>query len=343
MGEAAEIGKLSLGARIAAGHRRTISRCISLIENHDAAAPEVLKEADRLGGQGLVIGITGVPGAGKSTLVPALARRLVGLGKKTAIIAVDPSSPLTGGAILGDRIRDTGSGEIGVYFRSIASRGSLGGLSQTINEVVTLLEAAFDAVLIETVGTGQSEIAITDVAHTTLALTAPGLGDEIQAMKAGILEVADVVVVNKADTDPAAAQITADTLRTTLGLTARGHGLSEGINPAKDAQPARWHPPVRTVSALNGEGLDELMAAVLAHRRLLDETGASVQWRTKRRLARFRSALRDALEDHVRTDTAARRILDDAEGRVARAESDPLTTAAEVARACFKLNVPGTH
>jgi len=276
---------------------RTVSRCISLLENGDATAQAVVEGVSTLAGKALVIGVTGVPGAGKSTLVPVLARNLAAKGYKPAILAVDPSSPISGGAILGDRIRDTSSSAQGaLFFRSVASRGSLGGLSKTLEDVVTLLDAAgFDAILIETVGTGQSEIGVTKLAHTTLAVTAPGLGDDIQAMKAGILEVANLLVVNKADSDPRGAEIAAITLRNALADSQRAHGLDEGANPAGPGHKAAWLAPVRGVSALKGEGIDELLLLILSHREFLAETGALEEWRRRRATDRFQDALRDAL------------------------------------------------
>jgi LAO/AO transport system kinase len=244
----------------------------------------------------MVVGVTGVPGAGKSTMVPALARRLAKAGHRPAILAVDPSSPLTGGAILGDRIRASSEGDEAIFFRSVASRGSLGGLSSTLDDVVTLLDAAgFDVILIETVGTGQSEIGVTRLAHTTLVVTAPGLGDEIQAMKAGILEVSDIVVVNKADADPRGAEITTLTLRNALADSQRHHGLQEGANPAGPGGGPTWLAPVRKVSALSGDGMDDLCEVVQRHRAFLVDTGRLEDWRRRRSLARFRDALRDEL------------------------------------------------
>ena len=291
---------LALAARAGSGHVRSVARCISLIENGRPEAASILEALDRAPGRALVVGLTGIPGAGKSTLLPALAQRLMARGLRPAILAVDPSSPLSGGAILGDRFRDAASPESGVFFRSVASRGSLGGLSDTLDDVVTLLDAArFDVVLIETVGTGQSEIAVTELAHTTFAVTAPGLGDEIQAMKAGILEVADAVVVNKADADPAGAEVTAATLRDALLLSRRFHDLKEGANRATTGSAARWLPPVRAVSALLGDGLDELTEIIVAHRAFLDGSGGHEAWLSRRREARLDSALRHALLDRA--------------------------------------------
>jgi GTPase len=320
--------------RIARCHIRTISRCISEIENNTGRAAELIAALDAMSGKALVIGVTGVPGGGKSTLVPALAKRFAQQGKRPAILAVDPSSPLTGGAILGDRIRDNGESDI--FFRSVASRGSLGGLSKTLDDVVTLLDAAgFDAILIETVGTGQNEIGVTRLAHTTLLLTAPGLGDEIQAMKAGILETADIVIVNKADVDPRGAEATRDTIRNALDLSLRAHGLSEGANDASAERDATWHAPVRMVSALKGTGLDELIAIVNGHRDFLGANGGLESWRRQRRTERFREALRDALAARVlAVHGVSLRKIEDA---VASGRQTPVGAAGELARTCISL------
>ncbi len=326
--------------RVLAGHMRSISRCISLIENDLEVGAQVRQAIDGMAGKATIIGVTGVPGAGKSTLVPALARRMADGGLRPAILAVDPSSPISGGAILGDRIRDSAAAELGLFFRSIASRGSLGGLSRTLDDVVTLLDAAgFDAVLIETVGTGQSEVAITRLAHTTLAVTAPGLGDEVQAMKAGILEVADIVVVNKSDADALGAETAADTIRTVLSLGGRAHGLQEGANFSGEGEALGWLAPVRAVSALKGLGLDELLDLILAHRAYLERSRLATKRLTERRSTRFREALHDALLAEfarARGDELAAM-----ESAVASGERDPISAARELARTIAVAPAPG--
>jgi LAO/AO transport system kinase len=324
----ARLAPADIAARIAERHIRTVSRAITWIENGDPAIRSVVDSLIGRAGKTLVVGVTGVPGAGKSTLVPALARHFAGQGKHVAILAVDPSSPLTGGAILGDRIRDTALGETNIFFRSVASRGSLGGLSRTLDDVVTLLEVAgFDVVLIETVGTGQSEIAVTRLAHTTLMVTAPGLGDEIQAMKAGILELAELVVVNKADSDPRGAEATAMTLRQAISEAQRFHGFKEGANGAVGGDQV-WLPPVRAVSALGGQGLPELAALILAHREMLAASDRLERWRRKRLEVRFAEALRDAFIDRLTRDFAAEHAS--ALAAVAAGESSPIREAEEL-------------
>jgi len=246
-----------------AGDRLALARAITAVENETRDARAILALiADRLG-RARVVGFTGAPGAGKSTLVGAFCAELRRRGLTVGIVAVDPSSPLTGGAILGDRIRMTRhAGDDGVFVRSLASRGHLGGLSRTAQRVVDVLDAAGkDVVLVETVGTGQSEVEIADIADCCVVVTAPGLGDEIQAIKAGILEIADVLVVNKAD-NPLADR------------TARQLGHSAGI---------RNVPVVKTI-AVSEQGIDGLADAVLG---ATTRRGPDATARRARRLARL--------------------------------------------------------
>lgn len=236
-----------LAARLAAGERPALARALSLAERNSAAASELLALlADRLG-RAQVVGITGPPGAGKSTLIGALARRLLETGKSVAVLAVDPSSPVTGGALLGDRFRmGASANDERCFIRSAAARGCLGGLTSAAKQMVALMDAAgFDLVLVETVGTGQSEVAVADLADLTLVVFPPGLGDELQAIKAGILELADLVVVTKSDTT--AAQSARQALTAVAPLW-------------------RHAPPIHAVSALTGEGIEDLTDAILAHR-----------------------------------------------------------------------------
>ena len=329
-----------IAARIAGRHIRTVSRAISLIENGDPAIRPIVDSLIGRAGGTLVVGVTGVPGAGKSTLVPVLGRHFAAQGKSVAILAVDPSSPLTGGAILGDRIRDAALGETGIFFRSVASRGSLGGLSRTLDDVVTLLEVAgFDVVLIETVGTGQSEVAVTRLAHTTLMVTAPGLGDEIQAMKAGILEVAELIVVNKADSDPRAAETTAMTLRQAISETQRAHGLREGVNGEPGGDQV-WLPPVRAVSALTGAGVPDLADLVTAHRQMLAASDRLGRWRRGRLETRFAEALRDSFIERLTRDFAAEHaeVLAD----VSAGRSSPVKAAEDLVERVTRAR-PGTE
>ena len=196
----------ALAERILAGERRALARGISLVENGGPEAAPLLAALASQPGHAQVVGVTGPPGAGKSTLVGALAGELAQRGERVAVVAVDPSSPVSGGALLGDRIRMAElHGEERVYIRSLASRGHHGGLSRATTDVVTLLDAAgFDTVLVETVGAGQAEVAVRQLARICIVVCPPGLGDDVQAMKAGMLEIADIYVVNKADAPGAA-------------------------------------------------------------------------------------------------------------------------------------------
>lgn len=229
-------------ADLTRGDRAALARAITAVENETAAAAAVLAASRGRLGRAHVIGITGAPGAGKSTLTAAMIEVLRELGKTVGVVAVDPSSPVTGGAILGDRIRMTRhAGDSGVFVRSLASRGHLGGLSRTAERVIDVMDAAGrDIVIVETVGTGQSEVEIAGIADVRIVVVAPGLGDEIQAMKAGILEIADLLVVNKAD-HPLAAR--------TVRQLAAGAELSD-----------RRVPVLKTIAS-SGEGVAALVAA----------------------------------------------------------------------------------
>src|SRR5690348_17187899 len=238
--------------RLLAGDRRALARVVTLIENNAPETRQILARLHVHGGHAHIIGITGSPGAGKSTLVTQLARELRRRDRTIGVIAVDPSSPFTGGAILGDRIRmQELAGDPHVFIRSMASRGSLGGLAVSTRDTVRALDAAgFDVVIIETVGAGQAEVEIVRAAQTVVVVTVPGMGDDIQAIKAGILEIADIFVVNKADR-PGADQTAAE-LRMLLSLDEhRGE--------------RRWRPPILKTIAATGEGVPELVDALARH------------------------------------------------------------------------------
>lgn len=242
--EAREISDLV--ARVRAGERRAIAAAVTELERMSAAAPALLKALQPHLGRGLVIGFTGPPGAGKSTLVNAVIRHARDLGQRVGVIAVDPSSPISGGAILGDRIRMTSAlDDDGVFVRSLASRGYLGGLSPAAVRIIDAFDAAqFDLILLETVGTGQNEIDVAEVADVRVVISAPGLGDDIQAMKSGLLEIADILVVNKGDR-PGAEQ-TLQQLAGALSIRA-----AIGVKP-----------PVLKTTATTGEGVAAMMQAI---------------------------------------------------------------------------------
>lgn len=240
-----------------AGDRRALARLLTAVENRTPIAEGALRRLYRSAGRAQLIGITGPPGAGKSTLVAALIAELRRAGRPVAVVAVDPSSPITGGAVLGDRVRmQAYATDDGVFIRSMASRGHSGGLSPATSAAAAVLDAAgFDVVLIETVGTGQSEVEVAATADTTVVVEAPEMGDEIQAIKAGLLEVADLIVVNKGDRP--GAQRTASQLLAMLSDTPR---------EARPGRPVPKHPEVLVTTAATGDGVAELLAALDRHR-----------------------------------------------------------------------------
>jgi LAO/AO transport system kinase len=271
---------MNLAQSVLSGDRLALARLLSRVEN---ATPEGLAALDALfphTGKAHLLGVTGAPGTGKSSLVNQLALHYRRQDKKVAIVAVDPSSPFTGGAVLGDRVRMRDlSGDSGVFIRSMASRGSLGGLAQATAGVVQVFDAAgFDIVIVETVGAGQSEVDIARLAHTTLVVEAPGLGDDIQAIKAGILEIADILVINKADNP--AVDATERALKTMLELAHPvkrvflHHGQAIEV-PAHEQQQdgAIWLPLIRRTIATSASGLPELLEAIESHRIYLRESG----------------------------------------------------------------------
>jgi LAO/AO transport system kinase len=271
---------MELVESVLAGDRLALARLLSLIENQEENGFEALAALYSRTGRAHIIGVTGAPGTGKSTLVNSLAkvfRQSDDKNKSAAtvgVIAVDPSSPFSGGAILGDRIRMRDlAGDPGVFVRSMASRGTLGGLASTTAGVAQALDAAgFDVILIETVGAGQAEVDIARTAHTTIVVSAPGMGDEVQAIKAGIMEIADILVVNKADLPGAESAVRA--LQATLEM-----GRSLNSEDAVEGE-VQWAVPVLTTISTQGEGFDNLLTAILQHRQFLH---VSQQWDVRER------------------------------------------------------------
>jgi LAO/AO transport system kinase len=251
-----------LVAQALGGQRYALARLISLVEDGGADARAALATLYPRTGQAHVVGVTGAPGCGKSTLVNELAKALRAQGTTVGVVAVDPSSPFTGGAMLGDRVRMRDlAGDPGVFIRSMATRGSLGGLARATSDVVKVLDAAgFDVVLVETVGAGQSEVEIARAAHTTLVIEAPGMGDEMQALKAGLMEIADVLVVNKAD-------------RPGASNTARALEMVINRNAHADDETNAWRPPILQTVALDGTGVPEVLETAAAHREHLRASG----------------------------------------------------------------------
>jgi LAO/AO transport system kinase len=311
---AADIDALASG--VLGGETRAVARAITLVEDGGPSAHPLLAALYPHAGDALVVGVTGPPGAGKSSLVDRLTAHLRRGGKSVGVVAVDPTSPFSGGAILGDRIRmQTHATDPGVFIRSMATRGHLGGLAAATEQVVTVLAAAGkDVILVETVGVGQDEVEIVGAADASLVVLVPGLGDEVQALKAGIMEIADVFVVNKADRD-GVERLVAE-VRAMLAMA------SDGREP----------PAIVETVATSDQGVDALLAAILDFQRRATASGALER---KRRL-RLRRQLEDAVRQilmgrvlkQVLTPSEADRIVE----RLARREQDPFTAADDVVR-----------
>jgi len=255
----------NLVERLLDGDRRALARMVTLIENDMPVARRYLAELHLRAGKAQIVGVTGAPGAGKSTLVTRIVRELRHRERKVGVVAVDPSSPFSGGAILGDRIRMMElAGDPNVFIRSMASRGSVGGLAASTRDVVRAMDAAgYNPIIIETVGTGQAEVEVMRAAQTVLVVTAPGMGDEVQAIKAGILEIADIFVVSKAD-KPGAEQTVAElAMLLSLDPKRRLHDKSKPY----------WRIPVLKTSAIKDQGIVELVDAIEQHQAYLVESG----------------------------------------------------------------------
>ena len=322
-----------LASSILAGDRLAVARAITVVENESPTAHELLAAIFPHTGQARLIGVTGAPGAGKSTLVTALALACRRAGQTVAVVAVDPTSPFTGGALLGDRVRMRAlSGDPGVFVRSMATRGALGGLSKTTGDVVTVLDAAgFDCILIETVGVGQAEVEIARLAHTTVVVEAPGFGDEVQAIKAGILEIADILVVNKADLP--GVERTVQALEMMLALragapsTVRHHSRWLPVETPADPTPVDgWQIPLLKTSAANQEGIEAFFEAIEAHGKWLDKSGELVVREQARIVHQLEQIVRAELTRRIgeKTPHAAISALVDA---IRRRVVDPYTAA----------------
>ena len=281
---------LTLVDRMLGGDRLALARLITQVENRAAAVPEIMKAIHGRGDAAYLVGVTGPPGAGKSTVVDRLTARLRAEGRTVGVVAVDPSSPFTGGAVLGDRIRmQAHTLDSGVFIRSMATRGSLGGLARATRDVLKLLAAAgFEWILVETVGVGQTELDVMRLADTTVVVLVPESGDAIQAMKAGLMEAADVFAVNKADRAGAPA------LMAELKFAAHLHYTSPVS--AKDID---WEIPVLATQAQADEGIAELLNEVRRHRAVLEAGGALAARRARRRRDELRALLVDELNASV--------------------------------------------
>jgi LAO/AO transport system kinase len=302
----------ALVAKAREGDPRAVARLISLVESGDEALPAVAAALAPHTGKAQVIGLTGAPGVGKSTTTNELVRAYRSAGKRVGVLAVDPSSPFSGGAILGDRVRmQDHATDPGVYIRSMSSRGHLGGLAAATPQAVRVLEGAgCDIVLVETVGVGQAEVEVASLADTTVVLLAPGMGDAIQAAKAGILEIADIFVVNKADRDGTDAAY-----RDIQGMIALG-----------ERRAGDWRPQVVRAVAVRAEGIDEILRAIEKHQTWLVEHGELQKRREARAAAEVEAIALGALRNQIgslRNGTALPALA----AKVAAGELDPYTAA----------------
>jgi LAO/AO transport system kinase len=311
----------SLGEAVRAGDRRAIARAITLVENSDPLAYELVSDLYSETGRAYTVGITGPPGVGKSSLISALVRHLREAKRTIGVVSVDPSSPFTKGALLGDRIRLSDHFlDPGVFIRSMGTRGHLGGLAETTLQAVLLLDAAGkELIFLETVGTGQSEVEVISVADTIVLVLMPGSGDSIQALKAGIMEIPDVIAINKADHP--AAKTMLNEVRSILSL---------------DKERA-WRPPILLTEATRGEKVPELWEKIEAHRAHLEDDGLLAE-RRRRNLAGEVFAVASArakthLEQAVAEDPELRRLLEAVESR----ELDPLSAVREIMEKVFKV------
>ncbi|MGW8975491.1 methylmalonyl Co-A mutase-associated GTPase MeaB [Streptomyces platensis] len=298
------------------GRPRAVARLISLVEGASPELREVMAALAPLTGNAYVVGLTGSPGVGKSTTTSALVTAYRKTGKRVGVLAVDPSSPFSGGALLGDRVRmSEHASDPGVYIRSMATRGHLGGLAWAAPQAIRVLDAAgCDVVLVETVGVGQSEVEIASQADTSVVLLAPGMGDGIQAAKAGILEIGDVYVVNKADRDGADA--TARELNHMLGL-------------GESRTPGDWRPPIVKTVAARAEGIDEVVEALEKHRAWMEERGVLAERRRSRAAHEVETIAVTALRERI-GDLRGDRRLDALAERIVAGEMDPYRAADEL-------------
>ena len=335
-----------LAEKVLAKDLRSLARALRLVDDRVGGYVEILKDLFPHTGKAFVVGVTGNPGAGKSTLCDRLIEAFRAQGQRVGVLAVDPTSPYSGGAILGDRIRMARHAtDEGVFIRSVATRGHLGGLSRSARDMVRVLDAyGVDVVLVETVGVGQDELEITRTAHSTLVVMAPGMGDDVQAIKAGILECADVFAVNKADRDGADATVRDLELMIALGtetMVASGksrahvvHSEAAGMaaGGAKgEALPARWTPPIHKCVALRAQGVAELVTSLAAHKRWLDGSEAGRARRRERLAEEVRDALREALLDAALQTLGGR--MDEAVRAVEERTVDPYTATEQLIEA----------
>jgi len=306
--------------RLRSGDARALAQAISAVENHAPGWADLLKALFPHTGHARIIGITGAPGAGKSTLVDHLARHYRKQSQTVGIIAVDPTSPYTGGAILGDRIRmQEHFSDLGIYIRSMATRGSLGGLARTTADVATVLDASGrDIILIETVGVGQDEVDIVRLADITIVILVPGMGDDVQSIKAGIMEIADIFVINKSDFD--GAERVEREIRALQALAMRSD---------------RWTPPIVKTIASEGKGIEDLVAAITAYEAYLEKEGLALEHSIQNWQSRLLDMLREALLERARAQVSDGDLSRYAR-EVAEHKRDPYSLVEEIARGADK-------
>lgn len=302
--------------RVRSGDARALARAISTVENRGPESAELLKTLFPHSGKARILGLTGPPGAGKSTLVDQLARHYRRAGRTLGIIAVDPTSPYTGGAILGDRIRMLDHhADPGIYIRSMATRGSLGGLARTTADVATVLDASGkDLILIETVGVGQDEVDIVRLADVTIVILMPGMGDDVQTIKAGIMEIADIFVINKSDRE--GAERVEREIRAMQSLATRHDN---------------WVPPIVKTVASEGKGVEELMAAIADYEGYLRKENLVLKRNIQNWQERLVEMLRDAMLERARTQLGDGQVEQFA-AEVAQHKRDPYTLVEEIVR-----------
>ena len=302
------------------GSRRALARAITIVENEQDGYEDIMKEIYHHTGRAQVIGVTGAPGAGKSTLSDNLVKQYRKMGKTVGVVAVDPTSPFSGGAILGDRIRMNDlTLDKGVYIRSMGTRGSLGGLSRKTADAVKLMDAwGLDVIFIETVGVGQSEVDIVKNADTTLVVLVPGLGDDIQAIKAGILEIGDVFTINKCDRDGA------DRLNVEIEMML-------DLGEAQD-----WRPPIERTIANQGKGVEDVVNSLDEHRKYLEESGLLEERRRERVKNEMTEMIHDRISRHVMGEVTQTGKFADYVEQVYERKNDPYTVVDSIGGDIFK-------